>query len=164
MDKQQKIILLILGALLAVVLVAVIAVATQENEPIIGEFVPPPFENNAEKGIPEDLPHGFGTMTVRPDYVIGMCAAPSLDGPSLGLYFTSPETNAVWMKVRVYNEAGTLLGESGLLKPGEHLKTLVLDVVPPTADSLYATVLAYEPDTYYSEGSVNVELKIDVEK
>ena len=159
MDKQQKIILVILGALIIALLVAVIAVSLLEKEPDIGEFVPPSFEVNAQKGMPQTFPESFGTMTVRPGFVIGMCAAPLLDGSSLDLCFTSPETNTVWMKVRVYDEAGNQLGESGLLKPGEHLATLVLADVPQKTEKLVAIVLSYEPDTYYSEGSVKVELK-----
>ena len=159
MDKRQKLILFILAALLLVTLAAVIAVALRDTEPVIGEFIPPSFEENAMEGMPVQPPSGFGMMTVTPEFVIGMCAAPSLDGASLGLYFTSPATNTVWMKVRVCDENGNVLGESGLLKPGEHLPTLVLIDDSITTDRLYATVLSYEPDTYYSEGSVKVELK-----
>lgn len=158
MDKQQKIILLILVALLLVALVAVIAVASRGNEPVVGEFLPPPFEENAKQGMPQTVPSGFGTMTVRPEYVIGMCAAPPLQGTSLWLYFTSPETNTVWVKVRICDKGGNILGESGLLKPGEHLEFLVLDTVPEPTEVLYATVLSYQPNTYYSEGAVSVEL------
>ncbi len=159
MDKQQKITVFILTALLLVLLVAVVAVASRDTGSTIGDFVPPSFEENALAGMPEQPPAGFGTMTVTSEFVIGMCATPSFDGTNLGLYFTSPKTNAVWMKVRVCDENGRVLGESGLLKPGEHLPTLVLTDGPIANGRLYATVLSYEPDTYYSEGSVKVELK-----
>lgn len=160
MDKQQKIILAILAVFLVAALIAVIAVASRGDSPVVGIFVPPPFEENVVKGSPDPKPAGYGTMTVNPEFVIGMCARPNLAGTSLGLYFTSPETNTVWMKVRVCDEAGEILAESGLLKPGEYLPTLVLSAVPENAEPLYVTVLSYEPDTYYSEGSVKVELQI----
>lgn len=158
MDKQQKNILLVLCAVLVVVLVAVVVVALRVKQPVVGEFVAPSFEQNAQKGTPQTLPASFGTVTVRDGFKIGMCAAPTIDGLSLGLCFTSPETNDVWMRVRICDKAGNVLGESGLLKPGEYLESLTLTSAPQATDKLYATILSYQPDTYYSQGSVDLEL------
>ena len=159
MDKQQKIIVSVFAVVLALMLVTLIVVSSCVRS-AVGDFVPPPFEENAVLGVPEPLPVGFGTMTVNPELVIGACAFPSLTGNSLGVYLTSHQNNTSWIKIRIYDKDKNLLGESGLLKPGEYLASVDLTVLPKDLTTLYATVLAYEPDTYYSTGSANLQFSV----
>lgn len=159
MEKKQKIVILVFGIVLLALLIALCAVIVLHNRPVYGAFVPPSWEENAVLGMPvEPLPPSFGSMTVEEGFVIAMCATPSLRDNDLDLYFASPATNTVWLLVRLYDESGRLLGESGLLKPGEHLPTITLSDVPQ-GDIITANVFSYEPETYYSRGMANAELQ-----
>lgn len=158
MDKQQKRIVLIVALLLVVMVVAIIVVAALKKNSV-GDFVPPPLEANAVAGVPDPLPEAFGTLTVNPEFVVGVCACPSLEGTNLGVYLTAYESNTCYVKIQIFDEDMNLLGESGLLKPGEYLAAVPL-FVPTETKTLRATILAYEPETYYSLGSANINLAI----
>ena len=160
MDKRQKIIVLSFGILLLIALVVLIVVAVEQSKPVYGEFIPPAFEENAIEGAPKGtLPPDYGKMTVSEDFAFCMCAAPILTGNDLAVYFTSPEDNSVRMLLRLYDKDGALLYESGLLKPGEHLPSVTLSRPLTSGESVYARVLSYEPETYYSMGSAGAELR-----
>lgn len=94
-------------------------------------FVPPPFETEAREGEPEVTEElvklGYGSLDVK-DYQISVCGAPELEGGRAILYLTNPETNRVWLKVRILDAAGRVLGESGLLRPGEYTESVELDM------------------------------------
>ena len=106
MDKQQKIVILVLAILLALVTLAVIIVAALGTNRA-GKFDPPPFEENAVAGVPDPLPSAFGTITVNPGFVVGACAYPSLEGSELGVYLTSHKNNTCWVKIQIYDEEKT---------------------------------------------------------
>lgn len=162
MDKQQKIILGAVGALTLAVAIVLIAVAVAPIRPVRGDFTPPEFDGAAIVGAPDaSLASQYGKMTVSEGFEFCMSASPTLTGNDLALYFASPETNTVWMLLRVYDESGNLLGESGLVRPGEYLPSLTLTAVP-TGETVRASVLSYEADTYYSMGSANAMLQLQV--
>ena len=124
-------------------------------------FVPPPFEENAVDGTPSAVPAelGYGSLDATA-YTVALCGMPDVEDGALHLWFTNPESNAVWLKVRVYAADGTLLGESGLLTPGQYLETLPLEPCPAPGTSLSLKVMAYEPDTYRSAGAVTLNLSL----
>ena len=160
MEKKQVIVLASVGALVLAVLIALVAVVTRPQNVIRGEFVPPAFEEKALVGAPE-VPDTaqYGTMTVSEGFAFGMMATPTLEGNDLALYLASPATNTVWLLVRVYDESGELLGESGLIRPGEYLPALTLTALPES-ETVRASVLSYEMPTYYSMGAANATLHI----
>ena len=161
MDRTQKIIISVFAAILAVIVITIIIVAAGDKAPIIGDFIPPPFEENAVKGIPDPLPDFFGTLAISEELIVGVCATPSLKENALDIYLTSHEKNISYVKIRIYDKKGEILGESGLLKPGEHLRSLELSApIPSGENELRAIILSYEPDTYYSKGSAEIVLKI----
>ena len=53
---------------------------------------------------------------------------------------------------------GNVLGETGLLEPGQYVRSLRLDTVPKKDGLVTARILTYEPDTYYSLGSANAQI------
>ena len=122
MDTQQKIILIVLACVLLALVVTLGCVVVAQNRPVYGEFQVPAWEEHAVQGTPpEPLPPDYGSMAVNEDYVFSMRAAPVLTGQDLTLYFTSPATNTVWLRVKICDTDGTVLYESGLLRPGEYL-------------------------------------------
>lgn len=76
------------------------------------------------------------------------------------VWFTNPESNTVWLKLRVLDGAGDTLGETGLIRPGEYVQAIFFDRVPGIGDSIGLKLMAYEPDTYYSAGSATLNTVI----
>lgn len=52
-----------------------------------------------------------------------------------------------------------MLGQTGLLKPGEYVEYLALDTLPGNAPVI-AKILTYQPETYYSMGSASAEMEL----
>ena len=126
-------------------------------------FVPPPFEAAAVSGTPENVPETLGYASLDATaYQLALCGAPTVQDEAATLYFTNPAGNAVWLKVRVCTTDGTLLGESGLLKPGEYVESVPLDVLPTGDTPVVLKVMAYEPDTYRSAGAVSLSTTLKI--
>ena len=54
----------------------------------------------------------------------------------------------------VRDEDGNILGESGLIRGGEYIKDIRLSRSIKSGEKIKLKVMGYEPDTYYSAGSV----------
>lgn len=120
-------------------------------------FVPPPFESTAVSGTPENVPETLGYASLDATaYQLALCGAPTVQDGAATLYFTNPAGNTVWLKVRVCTVDGTLLGESGLLRPGEYVENVPLDTLPTEDTPVVLKVMAYELDTYRSAGAVSL--------
>ena len=124
------------------------------------EFVPPPFDDDARTGtpeVPEEL--GWGELDAE-SYKFSVCGvfAP-VDGQA-DVWLTNPEKNDVWLKLRVLDESGNTLGETGLIRPGEYVRSVALDPVPAAEDAVVMKIMAYEPDTYYSAGVVSLNTTV----
>ena len=81
-------------------------------------FTPPPFEPEAQSGqptVPQDV--GYGELDARAFRFSAVGELLALDG-EVEVWLTNPAENTVWLKVRILDEAGNILGESGLLRPG----------------------------------------------
>lgn len=122
---------------------------------ISAPFVPPEFDPAAQVGspsVPEDLNY-------REVYREGMgfsskvCATVTAEGNTAVIYFTNPKENTVWLKLRMMAADGTVLGETGLIRPGEYVRSVVLKGVPVSGSGIKLKIMAYEPETYHSEGS-----------
>ena len=137
--------------------------ATRENlKPIVGEMVPPEFDEAAVSGMPEQLAKSaaYGTLKLKPDAVVSMCANVSVENNAAQVYFASHEENLGWMKIKILDEKGILLGESGLVRPGEYIESVKLFQTPKKSGLVKAKLLIYEPDTYLSLGSATVQIML----
>ncbi len=126
------------------------------------EFIPPPFDSAAVVGIPSVPEHlDYGEL-----YREGMafsawvCGNVTLDGHYAVVYLTNPDTNHVWMKLRIMDADGHILGETGLIKPGEYVQSVVLSEIPAVGETVKMKIMTYEPDTYYSTGAITVNTRI----
>ena len=162
MDRGQKIIIFLLSGLLVAALVVLgIVLATRGPEVVIADFVPPEFDENAVSGVPDNVPQelNYGSPISQNEFLFALCGTPSLtDENSLHIYFTSHEENQVWLLIRIYTADGVLIGESGLLRPGEYVEYVELS--ERVSGRLKLRILSYEPDTYYSKGAVSGEIAV----
>ena len=165
MKKHKKNYILPLAAVLCVLSLAVMvfALTRQEVQTEMGEFTPPPFDAAAVIGSPS-VPDGLGWQELDAQaYIVGICGKFIPNGNTADVWLTNPVSNTVWLKVRVLDEKGNALGETGLIKPGEYVQSVELDTVPKAGTPIVLKIMAYQPDTYYSEGAVSLNTAINEE-
>ena len=154
--KQNLLPVYILGALTAVAVIVMIVALCIPKEAEKGEFVPPAFDSAAVVGTPE-VPEGLGYSAPYQDgmaYRFAVCGNVLMDGKQALVYFTNPAENVTWTKLRIYDENGIVLGETGLIKPGEYVQYVELDKELTPGTPIKLKIMGYEPDTYLSAGSV----------
>lgn len=127
-----------------------------------GVFVPPPFEQAARAGMPSAPEHlGYQELDVQV-FRVGLCGAVRICDGAAEVWFANPQDNPVWLKLRILDEDGNILGQTGLLRPGEYVPRVAIpDMEPGTPVIL--KVMAYEPDTYHSAGALEFHTRIGSE-
>lgn len=149
---------LTLTALLCVLsLVVMVFALIRQPEPAKAEFTPPPFDPAAVAGTP-DVPEGLGYSELDCQaYKVSLCGRLGPDG---AIWLTNPDSNTVWLKVRILDEKGNILGETGLVRSGEYVQTVQLQNIPKSGTPITLKIMAYEPETYYSAGAASLNTTI----
>lgn len=76
---------------------------------------------------------------------------------SLLVYFTNPAASQCVLMCEIKNEAGKTLYKSGAVRPGEYVERLTpLTEIENIATPITMWVYAFEPDTWYSVGEVQL--------
>lgn len=152
--KKKNLPLILAAAICILSLVAMILALTAQKQPqIAGEFTPPPFDSAAKVGTPA-VPDGLGYSELDCQvYRVSLCGKLGEGGD---IWLTNPESNEVWLKVRVLDENGIILGETGLVRPGEYVQTVKMTSVPKSGTPVTLKIMAYEPETYYSAGAASL--------
>ena len=147
----------VLAALCAVALAVMTAVLVYTGQT---RFTPPPFDPAAQSGIP-DVPKnlGYGELDATA-FRFSAAGVLTADNGRTDLWLTNPVDSTVWLKARILDADDALLGESGLLRPGEYVQTVTLDRVPAQTAPVTVKIMAYEPETYYSAGSVLLQTQL----
>ena len=124
-------------------------------------FTPPEFDSAAISGTPE-VSDGSWSKIYQDgmSFTVYVCGNVIVQGDSTDVYFTSIAENTVWLKLRITDEAGNILGETGLIKPNEYVRSVKFDTVPATGTKIKLKIMAYEPETYYSAGAVSLNTAI----
>ena len=145
-------------ALVGVIVALVIVLQPKEKE--IAEFVPPEFDSGAIEGMPSEADTAeLGYSELYRDgmaFSASVCGAVNIEDGKADIYFTNPEKNTLWMKLRVFDESGRIIAETGLIKPNEYVKTITFSTVPANGSKIRMKIMTYEPDTYYSGGAVSM--------
>lgn len=161
MEKQNNIPLIaasIICAISLVMMFAALAFSGGDSEPVA--FTPPPFDENAVQGTP-DVPENLGWSEVDAQaFKASICGVLDIKGDRAAVWFTNPDSNTVWLKLRVLDDHGNILGETGIIKPGEYVQSIVFTTTPDAGDIISLKLMGYEPEIYYSAGSaiLNVEV------
>lgn len=164
--KNRTVVISALCAVLAVVLLVMIIVLCTYQEPektvVRGEYVAPTFAEDAVSGAPE-VPDELGYFAPYAEgmaYRVAACGLPTAADTTLTVYFTNMEGNEKYLKLRVLDEDGRTLGETGLLRPGEYVETVILSEPVSPGTVLKYKVLGYEPDDLSSAGSVTLNVTV----
>lgn len=160
-SKNQKdyTLLILFGVFVALLIVMIMALSFSKTP----EFVPPAFETTAVQGTP-DVSESMGYTELYKEgmaYHVYVCGVPSVDGTKLTVYFTNPENNDKYLKLRVLDTDGNILGETGLLKSGEYVKSVTLTKTLATGENIKLKIMGYEPETYESAGSVSLSVTVE---
>lgn len=127
----------------------------------VPSFTPPPFDTSAQSGFPETEDESH-TKIYREgmSFAAYVCGNVILKENRADVFFTNLRENSVWLKLRITDESGNILGETGLIKPGEYVQSVQFDMIPRTGQNIKMRIMAYEPDTYYSEGAVTLNTTV----
>jgi hypothetical protein len=167
MSKKEICILSVLAALIVAAVIAAFSIrGNREPERVAGEFTPPPFAENASGGAPSpDEVAGlhYGEFALSDQISLSMVSTLTVDeNGDVEIWMTAPATNDGWVMVRLMDQQGRVLAESGLLKANQFIRTLHLDIVPQSSGIVLAKILTYEPGTYYSMGSATAQVMLNV--
>lgn len=160
MNRSVKNLPLILAAAICALSLIVMVLALANPKQVRLEFSPPPFEENAVVGMP-NVPENLGWTPVNtPNFSASVCGfiVPADEAADVWLYNSAE--NAVWLKLRILDADGHILGETGLLKPGEYVRSVTLTNKPQPGTQIALKLMAYEPQTYHSEGSASLKTVI----
>lgn len=153
-------IIVILAALCVFSLAAMVLALSRVQK--AAEFTPPPFEPAAQKGMAE-VPEGLGYQELDVQvYRVRLCGEVHVRDGTAEVWFTNPESNSVWLKLRVLDEEGQILGQTGILRPGEYVQQVMLTGIE-AGEAVTLKVMAYEPDTYHSAGALVFHTRIAAE-
>lgn len=126
-------------------------------------FTPPPFDPAAQTGTP-DVPEsaGYGELDAG-DFKFYAAGNLTAKNGKTDIWLTNPEENNIWLKVRLLDKDENILGESGLIKPGEYIQSIELDEIPQGISSVALKIMAYAPDTYQSAGAIALTTDLKAE-
>ena len=160
MSKKQKITIGVLSGLLVVSLITMIVVLVSANTR--PPFVPPEFDATAVAGeLEEGTIQNYKVLEQEGmNFKVGFCGKPQLKDGKTYVYFANVKDNSVWLKLRALDKDGNQLYDTGIIKPGQYIEYIELGENIKAKDEITFKVMAYQPDTYYSEGAVSLNTVI----
>lgn len=156
MKDKKKIIILSLVLLFLILIIILLSINIKNKE----TFVKPEFDSNVLTEIPENINYQDSTIKIKENYDIYINGLPKLENDDLVIDFISIDTNNIWIKIRVLNENEEVIAESGLVKPGEYLKSVKLNKQINKTDQVIYMIIGYEIDTYLSAGTIKLNTRI----
>ena len=152
----------VLCGVFAVLLIVMFAALVSGRKHKTTEFTPPPFDAAAVAGVPE-VPESLGYISPYQEgmgYRFSVCGNVVMEGSNAAVYLTNPAENEVWLKLRVLDENDNILGETGLIRPGEYVKDVALTENLTAGTKIKLKIMGYEPETYFSAGSATLNTAI----
>lgn len=119
-------------------------------------FQTPEREVGTAEGIP-DIEHvqHYEKLDIREGYGVGIDTSPVFHDNRLYLNVANLKDNNVWFLVRLYLD-DEQIGETGIFYPNEYVESIVCSKKLSPNDKVLTRIMAYEPDTYHSEGVVQI--------
>lgn len=151
-------VLFVLCVISAIMMIIVLFKLPQEN----AVFVVPGFDGGTVKGTPEP-PQELGWAEIYQygiDYRVSICGNIIVKENTADIYFLNAEKNTVWLKLRIMDEQNSIICETGLIRPGEYIKSVSFNNEIYNGEKIKLKIMAYEPDTYYSAGSIVLNTNI----
>ncbi len=126
-------------------------------------FRAPEHEEGAAEGIPsEETVQHYEELPVREGYAVGIDTSPLYRDGKLYLNVANQKDNTVWFLVQVYM-GDELIAKTGIFYPNEYVEKIPCSKKLSADDKILIKVLAYEPDTYHSEGVAQISTVVTEE-
>lgn len=160
-EKKDYTIPALIGVLVVVTIVMIVALSISKKEKE-AQFQPPAMERAAKEGVPQVSEELGYTELYREGmaYRVSVCGVVTMEGKDAVVYFTNAESNEKYLKLRVLDENDQVLGETGLLKPGEYVRGVTLKEELAAGTKIKLKIMGYEPEDYTSAGSVLMNVAI----
>lgn len=155
--NNNKYLIILTTILVALVIIIILLSVNLKNKTT---FVKPKFDLNTISEIPENLDYKSSILNVNDGYSIYINASPIVDNDNLIIDFISMSDNNIWIKVRILNSNDEIIAETGLVKPGEYLRTVELNKSISKGDAMTYMIMGYEKDSYLSAGLVKLNTRI----
>ena len=153
-NKITKVLSTILKILISIIIFLLININSKK------QFKKPEFAN-AATSIPEKLDYKEKAIKVSEGYSLYIDPIPKLDqNDNLSINLVSLEENKIWIKVRILNAKEEIIGETGLIKPGEYLEKVQINQQLSENDQITYKIMGYEKDTYRSAGTISLNTRI----
>lgn len=166
MKNSKLLICILLVACIASVCFMIYTLTYIPNKKETIEFVPPDFEMNIHSGKP-DAHEKYGWSEVYQNgmnYKFGINSNIIMDKDNnADIYFYNDEENAVWLKLRILDVDGNIISESGIIKPNAYIEKVHFLRTLDNGEKIKIKIMAYQPETYYSEGSVTLNTNVKSE-
>lgn len=161
MEIKEKRFWTLLGTLTVLSLILLVSVScyVYKRE---HHFVQPAFEAEAEWGEPHPE-EALVSVEVEEGFSARLKGELELKEETTEIWLTSPEENKVWMKLRIYDENEKLLGESGILKPGQYVRSISFRKEPKQSQPVVLKLMGYTPETWHSAGAAVFHTVLKVE-
>lgn len=163
MKKNNRIVLIL--SVLCILSVSLMIVGLCKNEKGKAEFVPPQFDNTVKQGVPlTNETEEFGWAEICQEgmpYKTAICGNILVIDGNAFIYLTNYAENNAWLKLRILDNEGNIVAETGLTKPGEYIEKIHFFRSMKTGEKIKMKIMAYEPDTYYSVGSVVLNTTVE---
>lgn len=124
-------------------------------------FRAPEHEAAATEGVPAGT-DSHQTLPVKEGYAVGIDTVPVYKDGVLHLNVANEEGNTIWFLVRVYKD-DKKIAQTGILYPGEYIGEVECDKKLIAGESVMIQTVAYEPETYHSEGVARITCEVAVE-
>lgn len=121
-------------------------------------FIPPEHEAAVAAGKP-DAADSWQILPVKEGYIVGIDTLPAYKDGKLCLNVANDEDSTIWFLVRIYQE-DKKIAQTGLLYPGEYLSEVKCSQGLTPGDTVTIQIVAYEPDTYHSEGVARINCEV----
>lgn len=154
--KNNKLLIILSTILIVFICVIVFLLINIDRK---STFKKPEFDKSAEE-IPSNLNYEESVLKVVDGYSIYISSSPKFEDNHLKIDFISLGTNNIWIKVRILDENNKIIGETGLVKPGEYLEKVKLNKSLKSKDQIKYKIMGYEIDSYLSAGVIKLNTKV----
>ena len=161
--KKNKIIITILVVLVIISFIFLLYALNKPYKKIKNEFVSPPFDETVSIGKPmvvnKELK--YTKLNIADIYEVYLCGNIKYENNMVDVYITNVSTNTIWIKLRILDEKGNIIGETGLIKPNEYFKSVKINIEIKNKTKVTLKIMGYEKDTYMSVGTAEAKVYIN---
>ena len=130
------------------------------------EFIKPEFDNKAiakELEITDELKElGYNEFYQEGmSYKFSMCGKVNIENKKATVYFTNDTNNETWLKLRIIDRNNNIIGETGIVRPGEYVENVDIKGNTKSGDKITLKIMGYVPEKYTSAGAVSVNTIIN---